>query len=125
MNLQITKEKVLEAASKCTIAESTLKVLFPEAFEKPKLYYPLIRGDVYVHPSEEVNSFLLVEALYEGDERFSLLGRGCAPNSNEFHYSLRSKEAIADYLEKHGMLYSHNINNDVYKLLKPGYKIVP
>lgn len=32
-NLTITKEKVLEAASKCSTARETLKVLFPEAFE--------------------------------------------------------------------------------------------
>jgi hypothetical protein len=35
-NLVITKEKVLEAASKCSTAKATLKVLFPEAFEKQK-----------------------------------------------------------------------------------------
>lgn len=32
-NLTITKEKVLEAASKCSTAKETLKVLFPEVFE--------------------------------------------------------------------------------------------
>lgn len=32
MELKITKEKVLEAASKCSTAKETLKVLFPEAF---------------------------------------------------------------------------------------------
>jgi hypothetical protein len=32
MNLQITKEKVLEAASKCSTAKETLKTLFPEVF---------------------------------------------------------------------------------------------
>lgn len=34
MELTITKEKVLEAASKCSTAEATLKVLFPEVFVK-------------------------------------------------------------------------------------------
>lgn len=33
MELSITKEKVLEAASKCDTAKATLKVLFPEVFE--------------------------------------------------------------------------------------------
>jgi hypothetical protein len=31
--LKITKERILEAASKCSTAKETLKTLFPEAFE--------------------------------------------------------------------------------------------
>lgn len=34
MKLEITKEKVLEAAEKCSQAKETLKTLFPECFEK-------------------------------------------------------------------------------------------
>lgn len=33
MELKITKEKVLEAAGKCSTAKQTLQVLFPEVFE--------------------------------------------------------------------------------------------
>lgn len=33
MELKVTKEKVLEAASKCSQAKETLKTLFPEAFK--------------------------------------------------------------------------------------------
>lgn len=33
MKLEITKEKILEAASKCSVAKETLKTLFPEVFE--------------------------------------------------------------------------------------------
>lgn len=36
MKLEITKEKVLEAASKCSTAKETLKTLFPEVFEDDK-----------------------------------------------------------------------------------------
>jgi hypothetical protein len=38
MNLTITKDKVVEAASKCSTANQVLRVMFPEAFEpeKPK-----------------------------------------------------------------------------------------
>lgn len=38
--LNITKERVLEAAGKCETAKATLKVLFPEIFEvsDPKYY---------------------------------------------------------------------------------------
>ena len=35
MKLEITKDKVLEAASKCETARDTLKTLFPECFETP------------------------------------------------------------------------------------------
>lgn len=33
MELKITKEKVLDAASKCSTAKAILEVLFPEAFQ--------------------------------------------------------------------------------------------
>lgn len=32
--LKITKERILEAASKCSVAKETLKTLFPEAFQE-------------------------------------------------------------------------------------------
>lgn len=34
MELKTTKEKVLEAASKCPTAKETLEILFPECFDK-------------------------------------------------------------------------------------------
>lgn len=34
MELKITKEKVLEAAAKCSQAKETLKTLFPEVFDE-------------------------------------------------------------------------------------------
>ena len=36
MKLEITKEKVLEAASKCSTAKATLQTLFPECFDTEK-----------------------------------------------------------------------------------------
>ena len=39
MKLEITKEKVLEAAGKCSTAKSVLTTLFPEAFE---VEYPAV-----------------------------------------------------------------------------------
>lgn len=36
MELKITKEKVLEAASKCSTAKATLETLFPECFVDDK-----------------------------------------------------------------------------------------
>jgi len=38
MKLEITKEKVLEAASKCEIAKETLKVLFPDVFKEEECW---------------------------------------------------------------------------------------
>jgi len=34
MELKITKDKVLQAAAKCSTAKATLETLFPEAFEE-------------------------------------------------------------------------------------------
>lgn len=36
MKLEITKERILEAANKCSTAKETLKTLFPEVFEDDK-----------------------------------------------------------------------------------------
>lgn len=38
MKLEITKNRVIEAASKCATAKETLKTLFPEAFEDDKYF---------------------------------------------------------------------------------------
>lgn len=40
-DLKISKERVLEAASKCSTAKETLKTLFPEAFEEKSKYFDL------------------------------------------------------------------------------------
>jgi len=39
MELTISKERVLEAASKCTTAKRTLEIMFPEAFEEQVRYF--------------------------------------------------------------------------------------
>lgn len=38
MAYEITKDKILEAADKCSTAKQTLKVLFPKAFEDDKYF---------------------------------------------------------------------------------------
>lgn len=38
MKVEITKERILEAASKCSTAKATLMTLFPEVFENEKTY---------------------------------------------------------------------------------------
>lgn len=84
--LQITKEKVLEAAAKCSTAKETLKVLFPEVFEEEKLveigdirrgagqyeYYLkggelLFQVGVGLAPSKELEGKCLVLNHYEFD----------------------------------------------------------
>jgi len=55
-NLEITQEKVIEAANKCPQAEEVLKTLFPEAFESAKSKYinlqALTLKGVGVRPSQ-------------------------------------------------------------------------
>jgi len=45
MELKITKEKVLEAASKCSTAKRTLETLFPEVFETDELDFTKYKID--------------------------------------------------------------------------------
>ncbi len=61
--LSISKEKVLEAASKCPDASRTLKILFPEAFVeiKPK-YVPLVVPTV-VEPDGVRHKKIVVSGL--------------------------------------------------------------
>jgi hypothetical protein len=58
MELKITKEKVLEAASKCETAKETLKTLFPEVFKDDK-YFDLYK--LNNHKGEEGRMFLFSE----------------------------------------------------------------
>lgn len=46
MKLEITKERILEAANKCSTAKETLKTLFPEVFEDDK-YLDLMAAVTY------------------------------------------------------------------------------
>lgn len=78
MELKITKEKVLEAASKCGAASETLRALFPEAFEPmpfefgkthvldrtPHPDYPLYIGNAFA-PKGLENKCLIVNAGWE------------------------------------------------------------
>lgn len=61
MKLEITKEKVLEAASKCSTAKATLETLFPEAFKTDRPVFP---ADIYIRC--ENTGGALVESRFEG-----------------------------------------------------------
>lgn len=73
MELKITKEKVLEASSKCSTSKETLKTLFPEAFEDDKsvslIITSLNRGDkaenVVIH---DIKSRAWVVSLEDTDK---------------------------------------------------------
>jgi hypothetical protein len=65
MQLEITKEKVLEAAEKCSTAKETLKVLFPEAFEAGV-------------PSDLPESITVTLCSHDNPLRL-MIGKGCAP----------------------------------------------
>lgn len=41
MKIEITKERVLEAASKCETAKQTLKTLFPEVFIEEEIFWEM------------------------------------------------------------------------------------
>ena len=59
MKLEITKEKVLEAASKCSQAKETLKTLFPEVFEdeKPEIVFNTAEVTINSMPAIYKHSF--------------------------------------------------------------------
>lgn len=73
MELKITKEKVLEAASKCSDAKRTLEVLFPEAFESDylKLNYTdkgIVNSDgelITEHPWHPERAQIYIKAAYK------------------------------------------------------------
>jgi hypothetical protein len=70
MKLEITKEKVLEAASKCETAKATLKTLFPEVFEGERLNLSAWRGFESINKVMDVNGqpVISVNGLY-GEEK--------------------------------------------------------
>lgn len=121
MKLEITKERILEAAAKCSTAKQTLQVLFPEAFAIPQIA-SIKAGDVFKHPTGICNTFLVVETRYagllQGGKYFQLLGLGCKPNSSSFFedYSSHTMQECCDYLVKNNMVYSHNINDKIFQL---------
>jgi len=58
MKLEITKERVLEAASKCSTAKQVLKTLFPEAFvEEIKLSFKT--KDILVSLKQQQKSYMI------------------------------------------------------------------
>lgn len=65
--MEITKERVLEAASKCSQAKETLKTLFPEAFDEKVV----------------IQDFLVEKGAYD---RMIFIAAGLAPAG----YELRS-----------------------------------
>lgn len=86
MKLEITKEKVLEAASKCETAKQTLEALFPECFENSFLdqfddYHKLL---AYKIPKDYIPS-----VTKSGDIIIPL------PNANSYWSDLCFKLAIA------------------------------
>ena len=64
--LEITKERVLAAASKCKDAEVVLKELFPEAFEDKWEPYLLVQEGYTVDttPDEDATSCFMFEPGY-------------------------------------------------------------
>lgn len=92
MELTITKEKVIEAASKCSQAKEILKTLFPEVFEEDK-YFDLRTGTeegerVYVKDGLRIDVCNLASDEYKnkafllrGAARWELVPTGIVHNS--------------------------------------------
>lgn len=69
MELKITKEKVLEAAEKCSTAKQTLKILFPEAFIED-VVMSFQKGDVLL--SKKNNKQYLI--AIDSDKNIRIVG---------------------------------------------------
>ena len=111
-SLTVTKERVLEAASKCSTAKATLQLLFPEAF-KPD--YPLEVGDIYTGPC--IANMLLLQVAWQQD-KYILVGDVidlCF--SDKPHTQVMTKSEIETYLTNNNMTFSHNIKADIRRFI--------
>ena len=96
-----------------------------EGYLVPIPEYPLEPGDVYVDLVGHFNPLLLVQVIYENfydpnvksTARYQLLGMGCRPNSNDFYFTVHTKKEIEEYLLKQKLVFSHNIESDMSKLV--------
>jgi hypothetical protein len=69
MKLEITKERILAAAAKCSTAKQTLQTLFPEAFEDDKYFYlrggPVDGLSLFIPNGTSGNSMISIRAYGE------------------------------------------------------------
>lgn len=113
MKLEITKERILEAAAKCSTAKQTLQVLFPEAF---KQNYPLKVGDIYVHPTNNISPMLLIQAHYNQDAYILLGNVHYLCYSSLPHAKTMTLAEVEAYLDKCGHVFSHNVREKILEL---------
>lgn len=105
MELTITKEKVLEAASKNSTAKATLQILFPDCFERKGLY------GINKHP------YLLsadMEDIFIEDNAICILLANANDEWNDIVLKtvMEKKEGVNSYygfLEKNGKCYAYRI----------------
>lgn len=114
MKLEITKERILEAASKCSTAKQTLQVLFPEAFKQS---YPLEVGDVYVHLNGKHLPILILRAHHNQDAYVCFGTTQDLCYSNGEFQNLLTKAQVQTYLERRELVFSHNILDAIHDLL--------
>ena len=113
MKLEITKERILEAAAKCSTAKQTLQVLFPEAFKKN---YPLRVGDIYIHPTNAISPMLLIQAHWQTDAYILLGDTYELTYSNTPHAKPMTLAEVEAYLTKCGHVFSHNVKEKILVL---------
>lgn len=73
--LKITKEKVLEAAAKCSTAKATLETLFPEAFEHEDEYLDIGDNVTFTTDSMCRRPFIGSELAPDGLEYRCIMAR--------------------------------------------------
>jgi hypothetical protein len=111
-------QQIITINGQRVLAKFPNKDVMAGTFE-PMPQHPLKVGDVYVDPDGDINSLLLVQAVYVplSEQReakiWALLGIGLSPNSNEFYSSLHTLEEIEFELLENGMQYSHNVQDKV------------
>lgn len=85
MELQITKEKVLAAAAKCSTAKAILETLFPEIFKDAEDKYAIRKGLIAYDVNKAIST--LSEMLGLGEEAMCLAGYS-ARSQGEVHRAI-------------------------------------
>lgn len=73
-------------------------------------------GDVFKDPTNNINSFLLVETSHHNEE-YQILGLGCCVNSGEFYRTTHKIQEIREYLISKRMVFEKNINYEINLLV--------
>ena len=113
MKLEITKEKVIKAADKCSTAKEVLKELFPEAFEEQYSPWQIILMD----DGDDLN---IIKRLEKSD-RFGLFSLSCAMDHWIDDKSFGSFDHCIEYAKNLGKIHAFDNEEDFRKFMKEYY----